>query len=316
MVTKTAFLIAGDSFLVEEKAKGLAASLEKKIRGEVTRRTFRLGENPLAEVLRDARTLPFLAAAQIFMLREAEEIKKKDLETLASYLEHPSDTTFLIFQSDTLTSSSELTALVAKSGECYFLDAKDRRGAGGALVREKLRTLGKSAQPDALARLETQAEEAPAFLDSLLEQLATYAGDKKEITEEMVEAFEERWAQTDAFKLTDALGRRQTGEAVVLLRKILDQGEHDAISLVGMLHWHIRRLWQVRALLEDGEPESVILKKCKIYPKQAPFILRQVKLFTLEALENALEGLFQADWKAKTGQTAPEEAIELWVVRS
>ena len=68
------YLLIGDAFRSEEKYKSIAESLRRSFAGEVLVSTLRLSEAPLDSVLTQARSLPFLAGAQIFRIREAEEI--------------------------------------------------------------------------------------------------------------------------------------------------------------------------------------------------------------------------------------------------
>jgi DNA polymerase-3 subunit delta len=175
---------------------------------------------------------------------------------------------------------------------------------------------GKKFGPGAAERLEAMAADAPAFLDSVLEQLVTYAGEKPEITEEMVDTFREDFQSVNVFSLTEAIAAKQPGKALALLLKYMDDNDKDWVGLLGLLHWQIRRLWQVKVLGEQGVSEGEILRRAKVSPKQLPFLMRQVKRFTRDQLEQSLEGLFQLDWKIKSGRAEEQPALEAWVVRT
>lgn len=306
-------LLIGDPFLVEEKFKSLTAQIQKKIKGEVPTQSFRLSETPLGEVLTQARTLPFLAAAQIFRIKEAERLKKEEVELLSDYLTNPPAQTFLIFEASAAPSEAVKKVFEAK-GEVVALEDRERKSAAGRFLREKLKFFGKTMTPEAIRQLEEMVGEAPAFLDTLLEQILTYAGDEKTITEETVMTFEENWNEVNVFKLTDALSAHQPAAALQILGALFEENEKDAISLIGLIHWQIRRLWQGCVLLDEGASEAAILKKCKVYGPRAPYFLRDLKRLDRKKLERAIEGLFRLDWNLKTGRAEMPVALERWVV--
>lgn len=312
----SALLLVGDPFLIEERVKSLLTETQTKIKGEVSLQAYKLTETPLETVFSAARTLPFLTAFQIFRLQEAQSLKEKKIEIVADYLASPSKDSLLIFEAAELAKDHALVELLLKAGQVTFVDAGEKRSAGSRYVRDKIKRTGKALAPGVLERLEEQAAEAPGFIDSVIDQLVLYAGDKNEITEEMLDQFEENWKEPNIFTLTDALAGRKMKEALVCLKQILAQDEKEIIPLLGLLHWQIRRFWQAKALMEDGVSQNDIAKKCKISPRQAPFFWRQLQQIPRKKLEQSLEGLFQLDWALKTGRSEGAVDLEKWVVQT
>ncbi|MDA9101245.1 hypothetical protein N9K06_01070, partial [Omnitrophica bacterium] len=103
--------------------------------------------------------------------------------------------------------------------------------------------------------------------------------------------------------------------ALLLLEQVME-AQDDLFGLMGLLHWQIRKLWHGKYLLEHGYSERAMLEACKISPKQAPYLLRQLKSFSLKKLEEALEGLFQIDWKFKSGRAQGPLEIESWLLQT
>lgn len=312
-----AALLAGDLYLVEEKAKTLIQNIQSDIKGEVYLQTFKLTETPLDSIIASARSLPFLTSFQIFRVQEAQSLKEKKLESLAEYLSSPSSSAALIFEAASIDKDHALIKLLlTKKAPILFLEDTDKRIAGSKLVREKLRKSGKTLAPGVLERLEEQAGDAPALIDSVLNQLILYAADQTEITEEMAERFQENWKEPNIFTLTDALMAGRKKEALVCLKQILEQDEKDVISLIGLLHWQIRRFWQAKVLMEDGVSQSDLLRKVKVSPRQAPFFMRQLQSLSRKKLETSLEGLFQLDWGLKSGRAEGAIDLEKWVMQT
>ncbi|MBI3313201.1 MAG: DNA polymerase III subunit delta [Candidatus Omnitrophica bacterium] len=310
---KVLTLFVGDPFLAEEKFQNSLGEIRKKIAGEIPVQTFRLFETPLESILTEARTLPFLAPAQIFRIKDAERLKKGDLEILGEYLTRPSQTTFIFFEAQTLEKKGGLADLIGSAGAVCYLDEDQKQASGLRLIQEKLKMFDKTITPAARQELMGRMGDTPVLLDSVLEQLIQYAGSEKEITEDMVESFAEKTQTPDGFQLINALAGQNKPEALRVLKELLAKNDEDVISLLGLLHWQLRRFWLGRTLLEEGTSENVLLKRCGIYPKQAPFFMRQIRRFSLKGLERAVEGLFQMDWKLKTGRTEGPAALEAWV---
>lgn len=319
MTTKfpSAYLLAGDAYLAETKLQAVLKDFQKAYPGELHIPSYRLSETPLEVILTESHTLPFYAAAQAIRVRDAEELKEAKAELIESYLKNPPPATLILFEAADIPRDHFLVKLVLKLGEVHYADgAQDRKSGAERLIREKLRGAGKSLAPDALVRLEEIAQEAPAFLEALLDQLVTYSGAGETVTAAMIENFEQDAAKIDVFTLTDAIAAKKTPRALTLLERLLEDGDRDIISFLGLLHWQFKRFWLAKVGMEDGEPEAGLLRKCKVSPKQAPFFLRQLKLFTRKKLERSLEELFQIDWKIKTGQADGPLALEKWVIET
>lgn len=314
--TPALLLLVGDPYLTDKQYSVYFSQIQSSVKGQISSQTCYLSQTSLDEALAAARNLSFLTQAQVFRIKEAVQLKEKQLETLTAYLAHPADTAFFVFEAETLAKDSPLMKLITKYGRVQILDDAEKKNAGARLIREKLRQAGKTLAPEALQRLEDEAGDAPALLDSLLDQLILRAGEGKEISFEMFEAFRENWKEVDVFSLTDAVASKNAGRALMMLRRLLDAADQQPFALVGILHWQIRRLWLARVLLEEGQAESAVLQKCKVFGGRQGAFLRQVKSFSRTQIERALDGLFQFDWKLKTGQVEGEAGLENWVVEA
>ncbi len=307
-----AILVSGEPFLADSRWNALTGRL-KTAHPELSIQTFYLGDSEMDAILAQARSLPFLSTYQVFRLKEAEKLK--DVESLERYLQKPFESTLLYFESISIAKDHAVTKLLTQKGKVEFLENDKDNKEGAGFIRQKLRSFEKTITPGALTRLEEMGQASPSFLDSFIEKLALYAGDRREINEDMVETFNEKLeGETDVFQLTNALFGGKPGQALMILKKLTGEDEKELIPLLGFLHWQLRRMWQAKVLFDDGLPESEVLKRCKVYGKQAPFFMRQVRQFKREKLEKAVEGLFQIDGKLKTGRMEGSLGLEMWIV--
>jgi DNA polymerase-3 subunit delta len=304
------FLIAGDPFLRAQKAKALVAEIEKKAGEPLAHQTFSLDEAPLETVLAAARTLPFFSSGQVIRVQGAELLKSPDLEVLTAYLGNPAPGTTLILEADDLKGISELQKLIKAKGQLILLAKDEARGAGAAFVQQKLMQYHKTMAPGAKARVLAMCGDAVMFLDTILERLVQFSGDQKEIDEDMVNRFEENWTEMDVFKLTNALVDRDPARALKVFRDLMEFYEADLFSLVGILHWQLRQLWQAAMLLTSGVSEREISSKLRMAPSR----LSALRRFPVARLESAIEALYQIDRKSKTGQVEGVSGLEAWLL--
>jgi DNA polymerase-3 subunit delta len=309
-VNTDVFLISGDPFLRTQKAKAIAAEIEKKSGGPLTHQTFDLDETSLEAVLTAARTLTFFSAGQVIYVQNAGSLKEPDLSTLKAYLESPAPGTTLILESDDLKGASELQKLAKAKGQLILLAKDEARGVGATFIQQKLAQYQKTLSSGARARVLAMCGDAVMFLDTILERLVQFAGDRKEIDEEMVNRFEENWAEMDVFKLTNAMVDRDPARALKVFRDLMEFYEADLFSLVGILHWQLRQLWQAAILLASGVSEREIGSKLRMAPSR----LSALRRFPIDRLESAVETLYQIDRKSKSGQVEGVSGLEAWLL--
>jgi DNA polymerase-3 subunit delta len=304
------YLISGDPFLRTQKAKALVAEFEKKAGCSLSHQTFDLDEIPLEAVLAAARTLPFFSPGQVFYIRSAGSLKEPDLALLAAYVDRPAPQTALILEADDLKGATELQKLVKAKGQLILLAKEEARGVGAAFIQQKLAPYRKTMAPGAKARVLAMSGDAVMFLDTMLERLVQFAGDRPEIDEDMVDRFEENWTQMDVFKLTNAFVDRDPARALKVFRDLTGFYEADFFSLVGILHWQLRQLWQAAMFLRSGVSEREICSRLRMPPSR----LAALRRFPLERLEAAVEALYQMDRKSKTGQVEGVSGLEAWLL--
>lgn len=304
------FLITGDPFLRAQKTKALTAEIEKKIGSPLAHQAFDLDETPLETILAAARTLQFFSTGQILFVQSAGSLKEPDVQVLAAYLENPAPQTILMLEADDLKGAADLQKLIKAKGQWIALAKEEARGTGAAFIQQKLAQYKKTMAPGARAKVLAMCGDAVMFLDTMLERLVQFAGDQKEIDEDMVSQFEENWTEMDVFKLTNALVDRDPARALKVFRDLMGFYEADLISLVGILHWQLRQLWQAATLLAAGVSEREICSKLRMPPHR----LGALRRFPIERIEASVESLYQIDRQSKTGQIEGVAGVEAWLL--
>ena len=308
------YLIIGDPFLRAQRSRSIAAEIEKKIGGTLDHQSFRLEETPLEIILSSARTLPFLAQGQVFSIRSAERLKAADLELLGSYLENPATTTSLVFETDAVEGSTEIQKFIKSKGQVILLAKQEARSAAQTYLQKKLSYFKKTMSPAAKTNLLEMCGEAVVFLDSMLDRLIQFSGESEIISDAMVKEFEEKWTDVTVFQLTNALLARDREKAVRTFRELMEDYGADLVSLIGILHWQLRSLWQGAALLESGLPESTMMSRLKVPMFRQRSLITAIRVLGPEKLEKALEALYQLDKGSKSGKVEGVPGLESWLM--
>jgi DNA polymerase-3 subunit delta len=200
----------------------------------------------------------------------------------------------------------------------------------------KAKQLGKKLEPAAAHKLADQkVGTGLADLEAEVEKLALFVGDSPTIGGAHVEEVTPRRLEDDIFRLVDAVGRRQAGRAVAILRELLRDRREEPGNIVGMLAQAIRLIWQTKLLVERGwkpnrEPDAetaAMLPQDDRKNALAQFqrkqwlvsrTITQANAFSWGQLKRAIHALHGCDLAIKSIQgkvTDPEVAVELLVVQ-
>jgi len=150
-------------------------------------------------------------------------------------------------------------------------------------------------------------------LDSQLAKLATYVGDRPQITEEDLQEVVGHAGYHVIFKLTDAVAFKKTGEALGILHDLLHHGVSEN-QIVPMLAWGSRRLWRARKLENAGLSPPQVCKELKVSDFFSSKFLNQVHQFTDSELERNHRLVLDADLASKSGYD-PEVVLDQLVVQ-
>lgn len=141
-------------------------------------------------------------------------------------------------------------------------------------------------------------------LHSEIEKLATYIGERGEITEADIEKLATREG-VDAFKLSAALRRRDLAAALIALKKLLGEDREDPHKLLGLIGSELRTLLKMKVLGRKSPAQMAeAIGGGSFYIKMLQDSLPR---FSIEELSLGLESLFRSDLNLKSGYDAQVE---------
>lgn len=307
-----AVCLLGDAALVEQRLETLLSQWLTPTGRMVDAHTFHCGEVALTEALDCARLLPMGGRCRVVILRGVEHLSDEEAQRLEAYLQAPAATGRLVMLGTDQTSAALRKRLAAHcTVEQLELEARPARTRW---IRDRLAAHGQSLAPDAMTVLEQLLEqETPGDVAQLLDQLSLYAGDRAVIDRALVERLTHPVTPSTVFELVDAIGRGDVGTALRLvhthatdIRRILE--------LIGLLGWHLRRLWMGRLRLDGGISLGVAARELGIPRHAQEHWEAQVRRWDQPALQQAARVLLQADAALKRGGSEPRVLLELIVI--
>lgn len=250
--------------------------------------------------------------------KEEQDRKRRYLQELADYLPNLAPTTRLIFvERETLRPNHPILEVAKEQGKLkkgfveHFKLPGERDLPGW--IQERARAIGQGEiSSEATTLLAALVGPDLRLLDIEVEKLLLYA-DGRMVTSEDVQLLVSHAREASVFDLVDCVGRRETGRALRLLHRLLDEGE-PPLRLLAMLARQIRILIQLREVAERETDPREMARQLRLHPFVVQKGLSQARNFELDQLEAAHERVVQTDWAIKSGRSEPVLALDMLVV--
>jgi DNA polymerase-3 subunit delta len=270
----------------------------------------------LDELRAAALASPFLAERRLVVVEEPSRPYAR-AEARAPFIalldEVPATTALVIIERSSLTKTHWLLKWAAEAGERAYIKefARPQGGAMVAWLQQQAVEKGGEIQPQAASALAALLGSDTQAAEHELEKLLAYANYARPISPDDVALLAlEIGEQGDFFGLIDALSAGAGAQAMQALRKLLD--ERDSISLFFGLVGHFRALIQVKDTAEQGGGPAEMKQAIGTNSDfRANKLAGQARRFSLASLEAIYQRLLDLDHEIKTGEIAPELAMEL-----
>jgi DNA polymerase III subunit delta len=269
-------------------------------------------EHPAPEVLGRLSAMPMFGSKRLLLVQHIEGWPKEQFRAIASYLTHPFPSACLVLSSTQKKGLEKLQAAVEAVGEVVHFSPPTERDAPRWL-QMRARQLGKALSPQAASFLVEQVGVELYRLQSELEKLGAYVGDREEIElEDAREAISSQRSFT-VFELLRYVGQGQTKEAIAALRKLLLAGEQPLVILA-LLARQIRILWQAKDGAKRKMPMAELGRSLNLYPAVLRNYLQQAELFPEAELYRVHRAIREADLALKSTSTSPQRHLEALVL--
>jgi DNA polymerase-3 subunit delta len=294
-------------------ARGLFADATELALG---REVLEGDEVSVDSVVRSAMTLPFMTRRRLVVVRRAQALPARGAELLTAYARDPNPTTCLL-----LLSGEPLGASRERRSDHWLLGALPAavsvplslaRGRGLVdWLRQRTAAEGLTVTDEA-ARLLVQwvGEDGARLLGEARKAALAGGRDNRRVGVPEVTAVVGEHAVQDVFELTRAVERRDLGQALRLLDRLL--ATEEPLLLLTLLTRNVRVSLTVRDLAAAGQSAEQIARAVRpVPPPVVQAIMTRVTGAGGAGLSRQLERCWQAEWRCKSGGQPEAELTAL-----
>jgi DNA polymerase-3 subunit delta len=311
-------LVGTDAYWRDQCRKKLVETFVPEGAREWAVARFSAADVPLEHILRQAVTHPMLSPRQVIFVEELEALEKRGQqarqeagELLARYLENPAPFTLLVFEAESLDQRTRLAKLLGQKALVVELAAPSESAA--ELPAEMARKRGVEIDRDAAEFLSELVAGQAARLETEIEKLATYAGERRRITARDVAALVVPTGDYSVWELAKILGAGERSKALEFLDGLLRAGE-AAPQIVGALAWTYRKLLEAQELPAHASGWDAA-RRLGMRLETAEAALRRARKIPRESLRAGLVALAEADNRLKSGKVDDRAVMEFLVAR-
>jgi DNA polymerase-3 subunit delta len=309
---KTLYVIAAQEyFLTRRVVERIKEALRDDIQGDTNYQRLDGAELALPELLEAVNTIPFFGSRRLVVLEEAarfvDRLGKKEAQTLLDYLSSPCATATLvmIFDATDRRRWRDRYSRWAKSikGHGDFVECKpvyEEQIPGW--VRRMAGYRGIKLDAEAVEYLSWRLGADLQTIYSELEKLEIYAQGGRTLTLKDIQDLVGDRRQSDIFVFQHHLGGGDLAAALLMLDKLLSEGE-EGIAILNRMFYYFKQLLRIKELDERGEASSGTV--ARITNNRSEKINRQFieesRRFSKGELLGVFPRLLEADRLMKTG---------------
>ena len=267
-----------------------------------------------ADVIAAASTMPLMIEYRLVVVKDADSLQKTFWENFLPYIEDPNTSTCLIFLAGELKG---LTGKAKKSFEKIGVLAEFRHPYENkipAYLNKEANKWNKKIDREAINYLIDFVGTDLMSLASEIEKVSFYIGEREKITLDDVEILIGDIKLQNVFQLGEAMGRRDTGEALRIMNKLTTVRGKETVVL-NMIARHFRRLTTAKDLIDQGLSKNEVGKALGVHSYFHDNFFRQLDYYSDSELQGVFYHLLNCDRSIKTSKISPKLALEAIILR-
>ncbi len=267
----------------------------------------------LADVLDDLRTLPFLTERRLVVLRDADDFISEYRDKLEQYLENPTPTGVLLMECGSFPATTRLYKRVKAIGEVIKCEPVKAREVPAWLIERSRKAYGVQIDQRAATLLGELIGAELGRLDSELQKLALYVGERKRIEAADVENLVGFHKEEKVWGIISAIAAGDQAGALCLWEEVWQTDKAAPGRAVAGIALTVRRLLTALRAQETG---ASLGELARILWTDTHTARKDLAAFSVQQVEDMLCQLLEIDMAAKTGQGSVRSGVEAFIVRN
>lgn len=312
-------LFGQEDYLMDEVVKVLAQRILGDKEGDFNYDRLD-GEGSSIEDIRSAvETLPFGSSRRLVVVKNCPhfqrgKVKQEQRERLLDLLEDLPATACLIFRTrGKVDGRQRAVKIIKERGRLWEFPRLEGRDLASWITRH-LRRGGVGIDGETAFYLARIWQYDLHRLDGELKKLAAYVGKGGKVGREEIQLLVDPGIKENVFNLLDAVGKRETGRALVLLRQMLTAGE-PPLLLLFLLSQRLSIIGATKALAAKNVSPRVMASRLKQHPFVIEKALGQSRQFSSATLKACLRECLWADRQLKGGPMDANLVLELLLLK-
>ncbi len=260
-------------------------------------------------------TLPVLSERKLVLIKNSDLFSASSKadggkgKELLSYLANVPDYNCLIFYEADVDMRQALARFI--EGKGLVVDFPYRKGDElKRWVIKAFRTYGKEVDRIAASWIVENCESGMTEMANEINKASVFAGEKKRVTLEDIEAVCVKSVRVRIFDLIDAISDKSPRRALMILDEMVNAREPIPV-IMHMIVRQLRLLLQYKLLLGSGADRNQAVLKLGLKPYGAMKLAKQAEMFSADKLRECLEKSLELDMAVKTGRMDERTAAEL-----
>jgi DNA polymerase-3 subunit delta len=311
-VPRVLYLFGDEPYIIERGIEGLRKKIIPAHLQDFNRDVYSADEVPASRIVDAARTVPMLNPWRFILVKEADRFTPGDVDQFLPYIEEPSPSTCLVLWGDTGGPWKQFFPKIRAVGAVIRIKSFFVGQLIGWIKREA-QAYGKGMTREAAEYLKDMVGNRLRELHNEIEKVVAYVGEKPVIELGDVEELVSEVKTRTIFELTDAIGTRNSLEALGILRRMLQVGEAH-LKILNMIARQFRLIWKAQYLVSKGIEKEELGRRLKLHHFYLESILEQTAYFSEDSLRDGFRLFLQTDLAMKTTTLSKELLLEKMVV--
>ncbi len=262
-----------------------------------------------------AETLSMFAEERVVVLRDVAAATVAELEPLAAYLEHPSDSTHLVITAVGKLTKGISDAIKRSGATVHNVTPPQQRKELIEWYEEQFTLAGLRIDPRVAPEVASWLGEDQSRLPGLLEVLVSTFGTSRKLTLDDVADFRGEAGAVKPWDLTDAIDAQDSSRALQMLHRMLRGNEMHPHQVLAVLHTHYAKLLRLDGV-DDLSPMDAAARIGSKSEFQGRKYRDAARDLGHRGIAEAIALLAQADVDLRGVKDLPEELVmEILVAR-
>jgi len=301
-----------EPYFIEEGVRSILEATVLPENRDFNLSRFQGREFKAMEVVEQARTFPVFADRRLVIIKSIHEASTDQLDGLLAYVEDPVPETILLLTADKIDARRKIFQVLKKTGAVIEFK-KIYENQLPSFVRELASSLNITLTGGGLKLFCKRVGTNLVEVHGELEKLAGYLGERDIADENDVAAIVSDTRIESIFDLTDALGQGDRATALVLLDRLLAEGQAP-LMVLSMMTRHFRQMWKIRELTAQKVPQNELSRRVGVSPYFLKGLMQQAGRFDSPQYRQLFELFLDTDLALKSSGSEPKTHLEKLVL--